>query len=321
MPDAQKKPQFRAIEDIAFDMGLYPSDATRLVAEHNAPIERDPRGRDSVPVSFIQTVMQTKEYVAARNKAFAENAFGRSSDPETVSATFRNRRLSLLSRYTPFIESLESIHKKYLRSAHRDGFETSAMAQYLLLSRAIATLRALHASLEEGHWYSYSLVRDIDECLDLAHFFLATEGTDKGKRACLRWFREGQHPSHKECREEVSSFQAKVLPDVNEQEHLEMLAELYRKKSKFTHPSFTAIRDMAQLGANDSGAFVSAVSYGPNVDERKLYDSVDFFRSSIWSTAQLLCISLCKSIGVSQQDAETLLAMDRMFGEWERRSS
>jgi len=94
------------------------------------------------------------------------------------------------------------------------------------------------------------MVREIDECLDLAKYFWIKRGTTEGDTALHKWFRENDAPSHARCREAISEWHASLVGDSSPDDHLDLMRELYRKKSKWIHPTFLAIREVAQYELN-----------------------------------------------------------------------
>jgi hypothetical protein len=226
----------------------------------------------------------------------------------------RQHRAALLASYRPLITELERVHAKYLPSANQAGFESAGMAVYLLLSRVISTLKMHCDCLGLGHWYSGSLLRDVDECLDLAHYFAISKGTPAGDAARQRWFRQNIAPSHATCRQAISKWQASFF-GTESHDHLELLKELYRKKSKWIHPTYISVREITGFDVND-GVRITSMDYGPCGYEQKLLELTEFFRSSIWSAFQCLCICFQLTLSLSDEDTTLLRDYDRKFQEW-----
>lgn len=312
------KVRYIAVEDIASDLGILETDLLRILKPLSPPIQRDHRGRVAVPVSYIEMISCSDEYPGALTRALSTEAKARSEDRKGADSVLHQRRAQLLSQYEPWISELEAIHHRYLAAANRAGAESGSMAGYLLLSRAIAILKALHACLEEGHWYGGSFLRDIDESLDLAHYFAITNGTEQGERVRRKWFRENAAPQHEECREAISQWRSLVVDGVDATEHLGLMRELYRKKSKWTHPTYASIREITEY-TPDGSLQVAAIDYGPCMYERKLYELTDFFRSSIWSTFQILFICFHYGLNLAEEDVVLLKRYNRMFQEYENR--
>ena len=229
-------------------------------------------------------------------------------------ASLRTRRGKLLLRLAALIEELEAFHKRFLRQANDSGAESAGMAAYLLLGRAIALLKVLNDALGSGHWYSGALIRDVDEGLELAHYFAITKDTGAGARNLLRWFRENEAPSNATCREAISKHRASLEIGASEQEHLELMRELYRKKSKWVHPTFAAIREVTQFQPGSRA--VLAIDYGPCDYEGKLLELTAFFRSTVWSTYQTLFLCFHYTLTLCEKDRSALGGYDKMFSAW-----
>lgn len=307
----KEKTTYVAIEDAASNLGILEADLRSLLAPLSPPVEPDHRGRAAVPTSYIDKVTACDSYLAAVGRAISAQTRARADD-RPIASELRERRLRLLTQYDSWIGEVQSIHQRYLAAANSAGPESSGLASYLLLSRAISTLKALHTCLKEGHWYSGSLLRDIDECLDLAHYFAVTVGTEKGERARQKWFRDNVAPKHEESRRAISEHCSSVVEGLDSTDHLALMRELYGKKSKWTHPTLASIREITEY-VPDGSLSVAAVDYGPCRYERKLYELTEFFRSSIWTTFQILWLCFHYRLNLSHEDAALLHRYDQMF--------
>ncbi|MGH8062355.1 MAG: hypothetical protein ACREO7_10140 [Pseudoxanthomonas sp.] len=302
-----------AIEDMAMDLGLIESDVIAFLRTLSPPITQDFRGRPSVPIRYISIVGRGAFYEKALRRALVSDDFGK----RNVVGDPAHQIDRLLDRYCLLVDELEAIHRRYLDRANAAGSESSGMAAYLLLSRSIAILRATNESLRQGHWYSGSSLRDIDETLDVALYLVISAGTEKGQVAIFKWFRENLSPPHAECRSEIARWCASLSDRVSGDQHLSLMKELYRKKSKWTHPTYLAIRETATFDLLNESPKLSAVNYGPCVHQNKLLELVDFFRSSIWSCFQVhsLCFNLAFPISVEEK--QLFLKYDQMFLQWQ----
>ena len=315
MSTEKKDIQYIAIEDLAVDLGIIEWDLMQMIGHLSPPIRLDYRGRKAVPITCISDLTNSDEYPLALQRALvAEQRLRRKDSGRQHTESLRQRRTELLNTYTPLINELERVHRKYLYSANQAGLESSAMAAYLLLSRAISTLRMIRDCLTLGHWYSGSLLRDIHECLDLAIYFEIAKGSDAGEKARLRWFRQDIAPSHSTCREAISCWQASFLGTVPDK-YLELMKELYRKKSKWTHPTYLVIREVATFDVAET-PILASVDYGPCLDERKLLKLAEVFRSTIWSTFQILFICFRLEFTLADEDISLLNEYDKKFQQW-----
>jgi len=309
----KEKVKYVAVEDLASDLGIPEADLLNLLRPLSPPIKRDHRGRAAISTSYKSKVSSSDGYLDAIGRALSEESRARFED-RPIDSVLRQRRARLLDEYEPWIAELQAVHQRYLAAANIAGAESSGMASYLLLSRGISTLKTLQTCLKEGHWYSGSLLRDIDETLDLALYFAISDGKEKGQRARRRWFRENVAPKHEESRKAISEWGPSIVEDADSAEHLDVMRELYGKKSKWTHPTYASIREITEY-VPDGSRQVAAIDYGPCRYERKLCELTDFFRSSIWSTFQVLYICFHYQLDLSEEDTALLLRYDRMFRE------
>lgn len=306
------KPKPVAIEDLAADLGIAESDARKMLQSESAPIAPDYRGRPAVPPAYIARLSARDDYGLAVRRAVTSEMLSRDNGSEREMALLRSRRYSTLLEYDGYLETLETLHRKYLSAANEAGAESAGMAAFLLLSRAIAIIKMACVCLRAGHWYSGAMLREIDECLDLASYFSIKRDSTEGATALHKWFRENEAPSHRRCRETISDWRASIVSDQTPDYHLDLMRELYRKKSKWIHPTFLAIREVAQYDVRDS-LMLTVPDYGPCTYELKLLELTEFFRSSIWSTFQTLWLSFLHLFALAQADVEVLRQHDLLL--------
>lgn len=313
MPPEKKEVRYVAVEDLATDLGVMERDLRAMIRDLAPPIRPDHRGREAVPATCISDLTSREDYPGAVQRALLAEQQARNQSRED-DAALRQHRAELLASYRTLIAELERVHVKYLSWANQAGFDSSGMAVYLLLSRVICTLKMHCDCLGLGHWYSGSLLRDVDECLDLAHYFAISNDTAAGDAARNRWFRQNVSPSHATCREAISVWQASLF-GTEAENHLELMKELYRKKSKWIHPTYISVREITSFDVTD-GVRISSMDYGPCSYEQKLFELTEFFRSSIWSAFQCLCICFQLTLSLTEEDATLLREYDRKFLEW-----
>jgi hypothetical protein len=314
MPSKKKKAKYVAIEDLATDLGLIEWDLRAILHEivPPPPIRPDHRGREAVPDTCIVDITASSLYATAIHHALISETRQRIAEEKGNGETLlRQSRERLLNEYRPLIAELERVHRKYIASANQAGLESPGMAVYLLISRVISTLKMAHDCLRIGHWYTGSLFREIDECLDLARYFVITKDTPNGTSIRQRWFRLNISPKHSDCREAISTWHTSIM-GVKANNHLELMNELYHKKSKWTHPTYLPIREIASYNVSDTVSLTS-VDYGPCNYEGKLLELTDFFRSSIWSTFQCLAICFQLALTLSDEDVSLLHEYDKKF--------
>jgi hypothetical protein len=97
----------------------------------------------------------------------------------------------LLERYRKDIEVLEKIHNKYKNKVNILNDETALAAAYILFAKVINLLNMACLCLEKFYLNTGSLLRIIDETIDVAEYFIISEDTEKGDLDLKKWFREG----------------------------------------------------------------------------------------------------------------------------------
>lgn len=215
----------------------------------------------------------------------------------------------VIAEFERYCTDLEAIHRRQLAAVNAAGPESAAMAAYLLLSKAISVLRILTLALAHQHWYAGAMLRDVDECLDAAKYFAATRDTPEGAKALWRWFRLNESPKHADMRAVSAQEFGRQLGEGN---HRELLDELYNKKSKFTHPTYLAIREVARFDVS-SGLSLVTPSYGPCDEPDIILGLTDFARSSFWSTYQTMLLALHVTGVLAKTDLDLLLDRDGYF--------
>lgn len=308
--------KYIAVEDLIGRLGLLDIDVYSWLYRDKPKIRKDHRGRTSVPIEFIERYSTCDEYVDAFRRAVVAERESRGADTSQRVLRLRNERVKLLDSYDICIRDLETLHHKYLDSANRAGYETSVMASYLLLSRVISTLKMTCLCLRNNYWNSGSLLREIDECLDVAKFFVLTKDTLRGKEALRQWFRENHAPRHEDCRKEIAIQMASFDTGNSEEHHRELLNELYQKKSKFTHPTYATIREVTKYKV-EGVTLVEEIDYGPCSYEQKLHELTHFSRSSIWSSFQTFLLCFIHELPLLKEDVEYLRNYDKKFQEWD----
>jgi hypothetical protein len=289
----------------------------RWIVDNPVPLMNDHRGRPSVPADMIEKLSTHHQYEAELRKALSQQtreAEFRSSTTEVI--TIKKQRTETVEIYEKYIKDLAEIHRKYINEINSHPFESAPVAAYLLFSRAISLLEQGCFCIKSGYWYTGTILREIDEVVDLAHYFIATEGTEEGKRPLHTWFRQNMAPKHSTCRKALAKWNARLNPEIAEEEHEALLNELYQKKSKWVHPTFLAIREVTGFRVNER-VFIDSIDYGVCSREYKLLELVDLFRSSIWTCFQTFSLCFKQRMPLTTEDANLLLAYDKIFLQWE----
>ena len=307
--------KYMAIDDLAHDLGLLDSDVISWVAIDHPELTHDHRDRPCISTCFLDKYSQSKQYLRALRNSIASQVdeFAARSNQ---SAQLRKERKDLISSYEDFIKELEDLHRKYMQVANSHGFESAVMAAYLLFGRAINLLNMGCLCLKHGYWYSGSVLRDIDETLDVARYFVLTNGTAEGETARHRWFRQNLTPKHAVCRSKIANWHASLSSGPGEDNFRELMNELYRKKSKWTHPTFGVIREVTafEIGGDDH-IRVANMEYRSSSLEHKLHELSIFFKSSVFTAFQVFLLCFKQAMLLGDQDTSYLLTRVRMLQE------
>ncbi|MFM0351379.1 hypothetical protein [Paraburkholderia sp. RL17-347-BIC-D] len=302
------KPVIVALGNAAMMLGVHDDVLAELAHGRGCQFYRDPFGRPGLTREDVLAIASSPECLLAIRKSLRrEQRYRERLVPRAQESLARQQQF--IGDFEGYAADLEAIHRRQLAAVNAAGAESAAMAAYLLLSKAISMLRMLTLALAHQHWYAGALLRDIDECLDAAKYFAITRDTPEGNKALWRWFHLNESPKHADMRAAGAEQLGLHLGNGN---HRELLDELYSKKSKFTHPTFLAIREVARWDVSNGMALVEP-SYGPCDEPDIIRDLTDFARSSFWSTYQIMLISLQITGVLASADRDLLLERDRAF--------
>ena len=314
-----RKTEYIAIGDLAHQLGLSEAVVERWIVDNDCqvPLLSDHRGRPSVPSGIIEKLSLHHDYATELRKALLqEERKAEFLSTATEAMQLKKQRTESVENYEDYIKKLSALHRKYINEINAHPFESAPVAAYLLFSRAISLLEQGCFCLKSGYWYTGAILREIDEVVDVAHYLVATENTEEGKRALHGWFRQNKAPKHSVCRRALAKWGAKLNPGTVESEHEMLLNEVYQKKSKWVHPTFSAIREVTKFGVNERVTIVDT-DYGVCSREYKLLELTDFFRSSIWTCFQKFLLCFIHGMPLTNEDTNLLLAYDKIFLQWE----
>lgn len=306
------KEKYIAIADIAFNLGLLESDVEEWLLEDQPLIKLDHRERQCVSSVYMDRLSKDNRYEEAKRKSLeSENII------RTLESYPRNERLvaerkNLLENYSKYISDLEYLHKSCRERVNFHHHESAVTAAYLLFSKVISCLKMGVLSLEHGFWFGGSVIREIDEALDLAHYFIICKFTGEGKATLHKWFRHNHAPNHSVCREAISSYMAELIDDIDQQNHKDLMNELYQSKSKWTHPTYSSIREVTQFDTT-SGIDISNIEYGRITFEYKLVELTHFFYSSIWSSFQVFQVCFSSNLPLTEEENKEIRRYDELF--------
>lgn len=298
------------IEDAVTTLGVLDTQIKKWIEEDNPSLMQNHRGVLSVPKSYIDICANKPDYYSALVKAIeVESSKKEFYLTGEISEKLANSRQAMLQVYTSWVDRLEEIHKQYKDIINKLDNESWEFAAYILFSRAIALLRGAIRLLKEGYWYAGSIIREIDETLDVAQYLKITACHDN-KTELYNWFRKSIAPGHSKCRNRISLFQSTIDPSIDAQKHEYLLNELYQKKSKWTHPNFGVIRESGSFKIINGKININQLCYGKCEHEDKLVELVEFFNSSIWTAYQQFMVLFADIL--SFEHREEILQFDKM---------
>jgi len=164
-----------------------------------------------------------------------------------------------------------------------------------------------------GYWFSGSFLREIDETLDVAYYFIISENKDAGQKNLTNWFRYNKAPKHHTCREAISKWKSSINSDHNEAYNRSLMNELYDKKSKWIHPTLNPIREIMIFEEFDGKIITKGYDYKSCGYERKLNELAHFFRSSIWTTYQFFFLCFHDRMPLEDEDKILILRYNKLF--------
>src|SRR5690606_3411298 len=116
---------------------------------------------------------------------------------------------------------------------------------------------------EHDYWHWTAQLRDINEGISLAEYFITEGDSPKGKEYLHKWFRQNYAPKDSICRDALAASYAAANSDYSEENHLELMEELYNKKSKLTHQTFRSIREITKFKIVDGKVVIDKIECGP----------------------------------------------------------
>lgn len=303
-----------AIKDLAHDLGLPDAEVERWVSKEGIKILPDFRGRPAVDVDMKRKFSERPDYSLALKKSIASDRHLKNMSTSQAE-NYKIRRLALIKKYQVLIDELQEMHKEYMDVANKHSEESAVRAAYLLFTKAISCLKMGCDNFSAGYWVAGSVIREIDETIHLAEYFILTKDSDQGKSDLNKWFRQNYAPSHSKCREALSVAMSSSMNEIDKEDHRLLMNEIYQKKSKWVHPTFGVIREVTEFDVGDS-INIKSMPYGVTNHEIKLYELTEFYKSSIWSAIQSFTICFSKTLPLSESTRVRLIEIDELFKAW-----
>jgi hypothetical protein len=302
-----------AIDDLAHELGLLVSDVEEWILEKKVTIVVDYKNRPAVDSQLKHTISECDSYEIAIKKSISRDEEMRlkfSSNSEY----YKKQRLELLVKYKMYISELESMHREHINTVNDHDFESPEAAAFLLLSKAIGCLKMGCDNLMNGYWVSGSVIREIDETIHTANYFIILKDTNKGKSVVRKWFRKNIAPKHSDCRDEISKNISNKIGLGKDYYHNNM-RDLYHSKSKLVHPTFGPIREVSEFNTGDK-ITIESLSYGVTENQFKLYELTKHYKSSIWSVFQIFYICFSQNLPLNEATKARLIDINKEFTAW-----
>ena len=313
----KKQEKYMAISDIAFNLGLLESDVRAWLSKEQPKVKHDHRQRTCVSSHYFELLSRKDDYENSKRKSLESENILRQKEVGNRKAYLKAERARLLNIYSGYISDLENLHRSCLDRVNAHHHESCITAAYLLIAKVISCLKLGCLCLEHGYWYGGSVIREIDEALDLAMYFVISNETNEGQINLHKWFRQNRAPQHLVCRQAIAKYMSNIISEYGKQNHQDLMNELYQIKSKWTHPTYSSIREVTQFDTS-SGINISKIEYGGITFESKLFELTHFFRSSIWSSFQVFQICFSSSLPLSEDQDAFIKKYDNVFKEWDK---
>ncbi|GKS58177.1 hypothetical protein YTPLAS18_17040 [Nitrospira sp.] len=230
-------------------------------------------------------------------------------------AAFASEIKTLAGTYRTYIKVLESVHEYYAPRLNVISEESGRVAAFVIYAKIIRLLNMALLCLESGYWESLILLRPIDEAVHLAEYFALCGDDTRGATRLRAWFRENNSPRHSVLRRALSEELERILGGPQIPPTLDLLNELYDRKSKALHHTYNSIWETHRASISGGVVAVDGFDYGPISNTRKLWEITSFFRSSIWTAVQGFVHSFIKSLPLERSHIDILMALDRQIGE------
>ena len=218
----------------------------------------------------------------------------------------------LLKQYRKDIEVLERTHNKYKNNVNILNDETALVAAYILFIKVINLLNMVCLCLENFYLNAGTLLRIIDETIDVAEYFIISEGTEKGDLDLKIWFREDVSPKNFICREELSKYTSSIIqnkPEANK----ELMNTLYQQKSKMIHPTRNFILESLIYSEKEGILLPNSFDYKKCSYARKIYELTKFFESSIWTAFQGFFMCFHEKMPLEKDDKDILISFNDKY--------
>jgi hypothetical protein len=317
MSDKEKQSVLKwiSIEDLSYRLGLADEDVAEWIKRDMPNMSQDHMKRPTVSFELLKQYSYSEEYIKALPKALFLESYAMGPANSQINQRWKEEKLQILKSCSLAIDSLAIIHSSCLQAVNVCGYGSKAMAAYLLFSRVISTLKMSCLCQEHDYWHWTPQLREINEGITLAEYFITEGDSPKGKESLHQWFRQNYAPKDLICRKALSTSYASANSDYTAENHLGLMEELYEKKSKLTHQTFRSIREITKFKVVDGKIVIDRIENGPIRYQRKHLELAVFFRSNLVTC--LSAFQACfKNLPLNKNDADELMkTVKKLFDE------
>ena len=276
-------------------------------------IRTNKNGKDCISLTDLKKLAYSKDVHEAAMETMKNDIVIREREELIEKNKFLLENKKKTDKYRGYIKTLETIHASYHNQLDIVHTESALVAAYVLYSRVISLLNMACLCLENHFWEAGILLRSIDEAIDLAMYFIITQKTTQGEKYLKEWFRMNQIIPHSTCRKAAAKFMNTLINSITVEAQQELSGELYRKKSKWLHPTYNGILEVYRAKVGNNWIMYQGFDYGPCSYSGKVFELTDFFQSSIWTAVQGFYICFRINMPLREEDAKSLDSLNKKF--------
>jgi len=302
-----------SVSDAIHILRLSPAAMDKLLRQVKTVILRTPDNKPAISEDSFKTLAYSAEARASALETLHSVTLTRDKDQVSGRAkTFVDEIAQCLILYRKYIDTLASIHVYYFSRFDVLHEETGRTAAYVIFPKVIRLLNMACLCLEHGYWDTLTLLRPIDEAVQLAEYFALLSDKEPAKSALSRWFHENVSPGNAAVRKAIGQHLDDILKDETGRSAA-LYKELHHKKSKELHHTYNGMWEV-HLTKIDKGTLVlSGFDYGPCSYPRSLREVAHLLQLSIWTAVQGFIFCFQESLPLENEHLQTLKELDQQF--------
>jgi hypothetical protein len=272
-------------------------------------------GMEMIKVSEFKKIAYSEKIKEYQKEAFIESI----KHKEEISNHYDEKSVNIILKdklkfYKDTIETFENIHHKYSNNYNIINDETPIAAFFILFSRIISLLKMTLNCLENNFLDASILFRPIDEAISLAEYFMFSANDEKGKMHLKQWFRENKSPANRICRDFIKEYSKNRFSDKRKEFFDNDFAyRLYNQKSKPIHSTLNDIISNFKAEIENNNITYLGFEYGKSSDYMSVWQTVEFFQSSVWTSIQGFMICILELDIISDEDFNSLFSLHKLF--------